>query len=159
MNYMYASVAMVALALTSTGTSRAATSSPGLASCPATPPAPNALPRGARLLGSAPAATPLKYVSVINQSPAQVRPDGSLLEEIESESDQRPGVLRSSSWFNSSTHPVSLVCHYGGVGRIERGTAKLLVPLPANTKGECVVSSTLRGGRQGRPSVMCARAN
>lgn len=129
-----------------------------LPTCPATSPAANALPRGARLLGSVPATTPLKFVSLTNDTPAQVRPDGSSLAEIESESDDRPGVVRSSTWFDSTANPVSLVCHYGGVGPVTRGKAKLIVPLPSNTKGECIVSSTLRARKQGTPRVSCTRA-
>lgn len=141
------------------GASHAATPMPGLANCPVTLPASNALPRGARLLGSAPKATQLKYVSLTDQSPAQVRPDGDLLAEIETEVDDRNGVRRASTFFDSTANPVSLVCRYGGVGNAGRGTAMLLVPLPARTRGECVVASALRRGGQERPRVTCRRVS
>ena len=149
----FAFLALLALPL---GASRSESPSPGLATCPVTPPAANALPKGARLLGSAGAA-PFKYVSLTNDTPAQIRPDSNFLAEIESGSDSRPGLVRSSTWFGSAANPVSLVCHYGGVGPVASGKAKLIIPLPANTKGECVVSSTLRAGKQGIPRVRCTR--
>lgn len=152
-----AAFALVALSLLPLGASQSAPPSPALPSCPIVLPAPNALPKGARLLGSKPTGTPLHFVSMTDQSPAQVRPDGDYLAEIESEVDDRPGVRRASTWFDSTTNPVSLVCRYGGFGRPAEGTAMLLVPLPANVKGECVVASLLRNGGQHRPRVTCAR--
>ena len=104
------------------------------------------------------AATHLKCLSLTNDAPAQVRADGDLLAEIESESDDHPGVVRSTTWFDSTSNPVSLVCHYGGVGPVTRSKAKLIIPLPARTKGECIVSNTQRAGKLGMPRVSCMRA-
>lgn len=153
-------LALVALLVLPLGACRSATATatPALASCPQALPSGDALPKGARLIGSAPRATSLRTASVVDQSPAQVRPDGDFLAEIESESADRQGVRRTATWFDSSANPVSLVCRYGGVTRPGRGTAMLLVPLPAGITGECVVTSDLRVGTKGRPSATCTRA-
>lgn len=158
MTSVYVGFAVVALLAMPAGASRSPSPSQGRASCPVTLPLPNALPRGARLLGAAPTASPLHYVSVTDQSPAQVRSDGDYLAEIEGEVDDNRGVRRDTTAFDSTANPVSLVCRYGGSGKPGRNTAMLLVPLPANIRGQCVTTSLLRGGGQIRPRITCMRS-
>ncbi len=68
--------------------------------------------------------------------------------ELESESLDRGATRRLITWFDTSDGPLTLVCQYGRVLYPARGTSMLLVPLPARSRGECVVTSDLRAPRR-----------
>lgn len=120
--------------------------SPGPAlSCPATIPSKSDISPSARLIGSTrQRGAGLVHATITSGRPAQAQPDGTIAELENNDDlrvDRKTNVGKLSTYFNTLNEPNSLVCEYGDYSaRVGFGRAMLLIPLPSNIEGECVLT-------------------